>query len=130
MGLNATDREFMASSFSGTLDEVLVFVQRQTATSDPFGGPIVTFATATSVMCNIQPIEAFRKIQEGLLVAAGGADVMSTHRGFIHSDIVISEGDRIQQASGAGTGIFDVKNVRQYTGSHIELDMLKVRPGQ
>ena len=131
MGLTQADREFMALSFSGTLDTELdrrVFLIRATATASPLGGPITIWATATSFFCNIQPIEAFRKIQEGIMVGPGGLNLVSTHRGFIEQIQPIFEGDRIEQQSGSATEYFEIRNVREYSGSHTELDMLRVRP--
>ena len=130
MGLSEDDFSFMQSSFSGTLDEVRINLLRSTATASILGDPVHSWATSTSFFCNIQPIEAFRKIQEGIMVGAGGMKLVSTHRGYLPLGQPVFEGDRIEQTSGSAAALeyFTIRNVREYSGSHIEVDMIRERP--
>lgn len=130
MGLDISDREYMDSSFSGTLDEVRVNLLRSTAAASVLGDAVYSWTTSTSFYCNLQPIEAFRRIQEGLAVGPGGLTIASTHRAYLPLGENVFEGDRLEQASGSAAALeqFNVRNIREYSGSHIEVDLLKVRP--
>ena len=130
MGLNLDDLDFLQESFSGTLDEIRVSLLRSTATASVLGDPIHSWTTSTSFFCNVQPIEAFRRIQEGLMVGPAGMRLVSTHRGFLPLGQPVFEGDRLEQSSGSASALeyFTIRNVREYSGSHIEVDMLRERP--
>ena len=128
MGLSQEDRDFLQETFSGTLDDEAVILLRSTGTATVLGEVQTSWATATSFTCNIQPIEAFRKIQEGMMLGPQGLDLISTHRLFVPLGERVFEGDRIEQTSGSAREYFNIRNVREYTGSHIEVDAIRVRP--
>ena len=115
-------REGLRNLLSGTTTTSSVYILNRTETSSPIGGVIHSWSTATSTLCAIQPIPAFRRIQEGLLVAQGGESVVTTHRGFMTANESVNPTDRIETSSGV---IYDVKNVRSMD-SHIEFDMMRV----